>query len=229
MADSGLEARLSWLLEHASDMVSVIDQDGTVRYESPSVERLLGWRPEELVGTQLLDYVHPDDVALVRAAIAHRIADPTPVNPPTEFRVRARDGSWHVLAAMSRVTQDETGAVNLVVNSRDVTEQRALEERLRQAQRMESIARLATAAAHEINNPLAVLLGHLAMLDKATPGNPRIEKMVEAAQRIRDIVRRMTHISRVETVERTSSTLPEMLDIRKSSDAGGAPPGGSAP
>src|SRR5437899_11631283 len=112
MADSGLEARLSWLLEHASDMVSVIDQDGTVRYESPSVERLLGWRPEELVGTQLLDYVHPDDVALVRAAIAPRLAHPTPVNAPTQFRVPARGGSWHGLAAMGGAPHDDAAAVD---------------------------------------------------------------------------------------------------------------------
>ncbi len=123
------EQRVSWVLEHISDVVSVVGQDGIIQYESPSVERLLGWRPDELLGRHILDYVHPDDVARVSAAIARRIADPAPVNPPTEFRVRARDGSWRVLAAMSRVTQDEGGAVSLVVTSRDVTEQRVLEDR----------------------------------------------------------------------------------------------------
>jgi len=213
---------LSWLLEHASDLVSVISRDGIIQYESPSVERLLGWRPEELLGTQILDYVHPDDVARVSEAVAHRIADPTSINPPTVFRVRTRDGSWRVLAAMSRVTRDDAGAVRLVVNSRDVTEQHALETRLREALRTESIAQLATAAAHEINNPLAVLLGHLAFLDKEAPGNPRIAKMVAAAKRIRDIVDRMTRISRTDMVQQAS--LPEMLDIWKSSDAGESPP-----
>jgi PAS domain S-box-containing protein len=211
----------AWLLEHVSDVVSVISSDGVIQYESPSVERLLGWRPDELVGRPILDYVHPDDAARVSAALAHRIADPTPVNPPTVFRVRARDGSWRVLAAMSRVTRDEAGAVSLVVNSRDVTEQSALEARLRDALRMESIAQLATAAAHEINNPLAVLLGHLAFLDKEAPENPRIEKMIAAAKRIRDIVDRMTRLNRVDMIQQAS--LPEMLDIWKSSDASGEP------
>lgn len=215
--------RVSWVLEHVSDVVSVVGQDGIIQYESPSVERLLGWRPEELLGRQVLDYVHPDDVARVRAAIARRIEDPAPVNPPTEFRVRARDGSWRVLAAMSRVTHDAAGVVSLVVTSRDVTEQRALEDRLRHALRMESIAQLATAAAHEINNPLAVLLGHLAILDKDASPSPRMGKMVEAAKRIRDIVDRMSRISRVEMVPPASPALPEMLDIWKSSDAGEAP------
>src|SRR2546422_9126537 len=104
------QARLSRLIAPASDIVSVVGQDGVIRFESPSVERLLGWRPEELVGRRLLDYVHPDDAAHVVDAIARRIADPTPVNAPTEFRVRARDGSWHLLAAMSRVVSEGAGA-----------------------------------------------------------------------------------------------------------------------
>ena len=118
--------------------------------------------------------------------------------------------------------------MSLVVTSRDVTEQRALEDRLRDALRMQSIAQLATAAAHEINNPLAVLLGHLAMLDKDAPPSLRIGKMVEAAKRIRDIVDRMTRISRVEMVPPASAALPEMLDIWKSSEAGDAPRTGEA-
>jgi PAS domain S-box-containing protein len=211
------QARLRWLIEHASDIVSEVTPDGTIRYESPSVERLLGWRPDELIGTQVLDYVHPDDVAHVVDAIARRLADPVPVNPPTEFRVRARDGSWRILAAMSRVTRDPTGAVMLVVNSRDVTEQRALEERLRRAERMESVAQLATAAAHEINNPLSALMGQLTLLGAEVPGpQPRIDKALAAAARVADIVHRMTRLTRLEI--RESPSLPPMLDIRRSSE-----------
>ena len=99
---------------------------------------------------------------------------------------------------------------------------------MRHALRMESIAQLATAAAHEINNPLAVLLAHLAMLDKDAPPSLRIGKMVEAAKRIRDIVDRMTRISRVEVFRPASPALPEMLDIWKSSEAGEAPRAGEA-
>ncbi len=64
------EARFRSLIENASDIISVIRPDGVIQYESPSVERLLGWRPDELVGRQILDYVHPDDVAHVVASIA---------------------------------------------------------------------------------------------------------------------------------------------------------------
>src|SRR5207244_4258464 len=81
-------------------------------------------------------------------------------SPQSQVRVWGRDGSCSVRAASNQMTKDEGGSAGLVITSRDVTEQRALEDRLRHALRMESIAQLATAAAHEINNPLAVLLGH---------------------------------------------------------------------
>ena len=218
MDDARSKPSDAWLVEHASDIVSVIRVDGIIEYESPSVERLLGWRPDELLGTQVLDYVHPDDLAHVTDAIRKRIAEPGPVNPPTEFRVRARDGSWHRLAAMSRVTRDTHGTTTLVVNSRDVTHERALEAQLREAQRLESIMQLARAAAHEINNPLAVLMGQLALLDIEQRGNPRIEKSLVAVRRIRDIVARMIRINRIETLVPGSSELPPMLDLRKSSE-----------
>ncbi len=176
------EARLRWLLENASDIISVIRPDGIIRYESPSVERLLGWRPEDLIGKQILDYVHPDDVAHVVGAIARRIEDPAPVNPPTEFRVRSRDGSWHVLAAMSRVTLDETGDVSLVVNSRDVTEQRALEEQLRLAQRMESIGQLAGGIAHDFNNLLTVIIGRSELLCRRLKPDDPLRRNIELIQ-----------------------------------------------
>jgi PAS domain S-box-containing protein len=75
------ENRLRVLVENASDLITVLTTDGIIRYESPSVQRLLGWRPEELIGRRVFDYVHPDDVEQVAAGIARRLEDPARVNP----------------------------------------------------------------------------------------------------------------------------------------------------
>ena len=101
----------------------------------------------------------------------------------------------------------------------------------REAEQLRAMARLANAAAHEINNPLAVMVGHLDLLAQGPGVTPamtqRIGKIRAACDRIRDMVARMAQITRVEMAERTSPVLPEMLDIRKSSEA--PPERGDAP
>lgn len=81
------------------------------------------------------------------------------------------------------------------------------------------VASLATAAAHEINNPLAVVMGQAQLLidDIAATRRDRIQEILEAAGRIHAIVARMKHLTRIKMID-GSSNLPEMLDIRKSSE-----------
>jgi hypothetical protein len=109
------------------------------------------------------------------------------------------------------------------------TEQKAADE-------LRSIARLANAAAHEINNPLTMILGRLAMLrDDLTlkaETRERAVQMIAAGERIREIVVDMNRLTRVQLFEHTGRGLPEMIDIRKSAaDPGGAgaPPAASPP
>ncbi|HET8575952.1 MAG TPA: GAF domain-containing protein [Methylomirabilota bacterium] len=205
------EERYRSVVENASDLITVMTPQGVIEYESPSVERLLGWRPEELVGKQVMDYVHADDVTLLTEAIARRLADPVLVNPPVEFRVRARDGSWRVLAATSRVIRGETGAVTLVATSRDVTERRALEEQLRQAQRLESIGRLAGGVAHDFNNLLTVIGGRaqllLSRLPSGDPSRRDVELIKKTGARAAQLTQQLLAFSRRQVLQ------PKILDL----------------
>lgn len=62
------------LIEHTWDVVHVLNSDGTIRYISPSVQRLLGYSPQEMIGTCASDYVHPEDVAHASGTFEHAIA-----------------------------------------------------------------------------------------------------------------------------------------------------------
>jgi PAS domain S-box-containing protein len=205
------EERFRSVVENASDLITVLTPKGMIEYESPSLERLLGWRPEELIGKPVMDYVHPDDVAPLTEAIAKRLADPATVNPPVEFRARARDGSWRVLAATSRVIRGETGAVTLVATSRDVTERRALEEQLRQAQRLESVGRLAGGVAHDFNNLLTVIGGRAQLLlSRLRPGDPTrrdVELIQKAGARAAQLTQQLLAFSRRQVLQ------PKILDL----------------
>lgn len=124
------EERFRSLIEKARDLITVMDMDGTIRYESPSSERVLGYMPEELIGKNVLEYIHPDDLPKAAAALTPEAATPE-IAPFMELRFRHKDGSWRVLEAIGRDLREHPEVAGIVVNSRDITERKRVEEALR--------------------------------------------------------------------------------------------------
>lgn len=122
------EERYRALLQKASDMIVVLDQNGEVLYESPSVEWLLGFKPEERVGRNVLDFVHPEDAK----RIAREMARGETRKGPIEYRAYSKDGSLRYLEAVGRDLFDDPDVGGRVVNVRDVTERKLAEIRLRE-------------------------------------------------------------------------------------------------
>ena len=127
------EERFRSMVRNATDVFALVETDVTIRYISPSVERVLGYREDALVGAQILDYVHPDDRARVSASFAKNLAS-RGISPPEEFRVRHADGSWRVLEAVVNNLSDDPNVAGVVVNARDVTERTETEEALKKSE-----------------------------------------------------------------------------------------------
>ena len=124
------EERFRALVQYASDIITILGVDGTVLYESPALERLLGYRPEELIGTNAFNYIHPDDVEQVLSVFAQTLKTGG-VGPLVEFRFRHADGSWRHLEAVGNSLVEDPNVRGVVVNSRDITERKQAEEGLR--------------------------------------------------------------------------------------------------
>jgi PAS domain S-box-containing protein len=124
------EARLRALIENIADMILVIAEDGSIRYVSSSVERVLGHRSSGDLGQNVMDYVHPDDIASVRAALALCLSECGRIQP-FAARVRHADGSWRELegTGLNRLHDPSVGGV--VLNCRDVTARRRADRELR--------------------------------------------------------------------------------------------------
>jgi two-component system cell cycle sensor histidine kinase/response regulator CckA len=119
------------LIENASDIVTIVGENGVFRYASPSVERVLGYLPLDLLERSAFDYVHADDIPRVGEALARAIQQPT--TPQTaQFRFRARDGTWRALEAVGQARVDGSGFAQLIVNARDVTDRLRQERALRE-------------------------------------------------------------------------------------------------
>lgn len=126
------EERFRSLVQYASDVITVLEADGTIRYQSPSIERVLGYRPEEMVGKHAFDYVYPQDAERVWRVFT----DGVDVGEPTatvEFRFRHKDCSWRYLEAIGNNLLEDPAVGGIVVNSRDVTERKRAEEVLRRS------------------------------------------------------------------------------------------------
>jgi diguanylate cyclase (GGDEF)-like protein/PAS domain S-box-containing protein len=124
------ERRFRALTQNSSDLVTLMGVTGAIRYQSPSVERILGYGQEETVGDNAFDYVHPEDLSKVEMAFAEGLKDHLR-RPTVEYRFRHKDGSWRWIESVGTNMLADPEVGGYVVNSRDVTARRTAEERYR--------------------------------------------------------------------------------------------------
>ncbi|MDI6740462.1 MAG: PAS domain S-box protein, partial [Candidatus Edwardsbacteria bacterium] len=117
------------LIERSSEVITILDQNGVIRYKSPSVQRELGYDPGELVGRNVFDYIHPDDAPALLQTFSHFLQH-SGEEGAVEFRFRHRNGSWVLLSAFGRNLINDPAVGGFVINSRNVTERKQAEDRL---------------------------------------------------------------------------------------------------
>ena len=123
------EERFRALVQNLSDIVTIVDDDGSVRWTSPAVGRVLGYSSEEAIRPGPFGIVHPDDREQVVRIVAQQLREPGPHEPFT-FRLRHADGSWRQFESVIDDLRDNPAIGGLVITSRDATESKESEERL---------------------------------------------------------------------------------------------------
>lgn len=130
-AERGLrrsEEHFRSLIENASDMIAIVDVQGTIHYSSPSVHRVLGYDPRKTIGSNIFDFAHPDDAPPAARALTEAFEGQA-VSQAVEIRVRHRDGTWRYLDGLAHRLEADSSE-RLVVNCRDVTERKVAEQAL---------------------------------------------------------------------------------------------------
>jgi PAS domain S-box-containing protein len=204
------------LVEASRALICVHDLDGNLLSVNPAAAQCLGYTPSDLVGTNLRDLLSPsvrDLFADYLNRIRHMEAD------EGLMRVVTRSGEERIWAYCNVRAKDSHRPPYILGHAQDITELKRAELVAREAKALRSVAELARAAAHEINNPLAIIASQLELLRRSMTENAdavaRIDIASEAAQRITAIVSRMAKITRLERAD--VSALPPMLDLRGSS------------
>jgi len=157
MTDTDSE-RYRRLIEYSSDLIGVLDEDGTVQFMSPSVVRILGYDPADFEGENALEHIHPEDESRVLEAYSALVENPE-ASEVVEFRYRTADGEWVWLETRGQNRLDDDVIDGIVVVSREITARKRREHALEtlhdrtremlQADSREKIAELAARTAEE--------------------------------------------------------------------------------
>ncbi|MCL4180616.1 MAG: PAS domain S-box protein [Verrucomicrobia bacterium] len=200
------------LIENSSDVIVIVKDQGRLSYLSHTVQRILNYRPEELIHRSVFELIHPDDSAVVEEALQRALRQPEK-SAAVQFRCRHANGTWRYLEAIGILRVDPSGEPCVVVNARDITERRQLEDQLRQAQKMESVGQLAGGVAHDFNNILTVIQGHAALLTSSTGLTPKqrnsLEQITLGADRAANLTRQLLTFSRKQMLQ------PRHLDLNE--------------
>jgi len=208
------------ILNTTQSMILVLDTAGLISYANRRCFES-GYREDELIGHRLVDWVEPShqesfEAALETTAQGHQVENLEP-------RVRRSDGSMGHFSISLSPMRDEQNVVNsVVVVMTDITDASLLQAKLAHSERMATIGRLVSGVAHEVNNPLAAILGFTDLLleNPAIPDNARedLQIILHEAQRTKDIVQDLLSFARQRPVQRelvqVNSVLRQTIKLR---------------
>jgi PAS domain S-box-containing protein len=126
------ERRFQALVQEADDVISIVDAEGRFQYQSPSVERILGYDSDETIGDSAWEYIHPEDREKVKKQFEDWLARPTDTTGQIEYRARHADGSWRWMEARGNNQFSNPAVEGFVINSRNVSDRRERQLKLEQ-------------------------------------------------------------------------------------------------
>lgn len=204
--------RLMAAIEHSSEVIVITDLQGLILYVNPAFEKSTGYKRDEAIGQnpRVLKSGKQD-------AIFYQDLWATIANGETwhgQFVNRKKNGSLYTEEATISPVKDEAGKiVNYVAVKRDITEELLKQEQLAQAQRMESVGRLAGGVAHDFNNLLMGIMGYADLCRDALPAEHPIrhylDEITKGSQRSADLTRQLLAFARKQTI------IPKVLDLNE--------------
>ncbi len=208
------------LIENTNDIIYSLTEEGVFTFVSPAWTRLLGHPTTEVEGSSFNDFIHPEDLPHCYAFLQKALENGER-QEGVEYRIRRKNGEWRWHTSSANPKKDAVGAVTGFDSiARDITERKRAEEekeklqaQLTQAQKMESVGRLAGGIAHDFNNMLGVILGHteidLSRIGLDDPLRASMADIQMAAQRSADLTRQLLAFARKQTIQ------PRELDLNE--------------
>ncbi|MPY94537.1 MAG: PAS domain S-box protein [Acidimicrobiia bacterium] len=202
------------------DVIAIVGSNGVLHTVSPAIERVIGFRPEELVGRQAMDLVHPDDRPALEEAM-DRLQDGETGNVVVRYRTSHADGRTLVIESQCTQLAEGDGPAGIVLVARDVTERARLEQAQHAAQlaaeaanrsKSEFLSRMS----HELRTPLNAVLGFAQLLELDELSESQREstaQILQGGRHLLDLIDEVLDISRIETGR--LALAPERVSVRE--------------
>ena len=199
------EVSLEHIPLHSTNLLSLLDDRGIVRYQSPAIAHLCGFEQDELVGLSCTEVFHPDDHDAVYDAFKRVVSSEEFVVEAIEYRHLTADGTYTWVESVASSNPTPNGYY--VINTRDVSEKKAQQTELESAnERLEAFARVVS---HDLRNPLGVAQGYLQMADEESPNDHHatvaaaLDRMDTLIESLLSNARGDTHEPKIELVDLT--------------------------
>lgn len=190
-ADSREPVPLDAIPLHSTNLLTLLDETGTVQYESPAIERIFGYDQDELVGEPVADYFHSEDRDRVLEAFQTVLDSEEYTVKSVEYRHEREDGSYLWVESVASANPTPDG--QYVVNTRDVSDRRARERELEA-----SVSRLddfASVVSHDLRNPLNVATGRLE-LARETGDFTHFDAVARAHERMETLIDKLLTLAK---------------------------------
>ena len=150
------------LIKQGSDAVSIVSEDGTIQYQSPNSLQIKGWEPEELVGENVLEYIHPNDRSRVTNEFRSLIGTQGHIEKQIEFRFQTKNRGWVWLETTGTSPGPETPIDGYITTSRDISTRKRREQQI--AEQRDNLELLNQVLRHDLRNDLQVVTGRLELV-----------------------------------------------------------------
>ncbi len=215
------EQRLRLMANNLKEMVVAYDMNRELIYANPAVETMTGYSATECTASAFLSWIHPDDRARMQARFDSLFQGSSIED---EYRIVTREGQVKWLAATWGPMLDESGKqIGVQGSKRDITDRKRAEEALResqarylQAQKLESIGRLAGGVAHDFNNLLTVINGYSDLvyrkLRAEDPLRQQVDQVRRAGERAAELTQQLLAFSRKQVIQPRPLDLNSVID-----------------
>jgi PAS domain S-box-containing protein len=134
------------IVENSSDIITIVGSDGKIEFVSPSIKRILGSNPKDLIGKRFTQFIYPDDAKYISSLVA-KVFKTREAVYLGEFRIKKSDGSVRIFEGISQGIVDPSGKIKLIANAHDITDRKLAEEKMFQK---EEFYRIIADAAHDM-------------------------------------------------------------------------------